>query len=78
MECRSLGEIVNLKVHDLSLRSKAVKKDDPKSLRVFVECREITTAAFIYAKMNGRFFDGNQVEARFYEEDWYFKGRLDL
>lgn len=37
----------------------------------------VQTAAFIFAKMNGRFFDGNKVEAYFFEEERFSKGLFD-
>jgi hypothetical protein len=37
----------------------------------------VQTAAFIFAKMNGRFFDGNKVEAYFFEEERFAKGLFD-
>jgi len=57
--------------------SKNFTRDDPRGLRVFVHCAKVQTAAFIFAKMNGRFFDGNKVEAYFFEEERFAKGLFD-
>lgn len=73
-ECRSLGEIINI----VTFEHSKFPSNSPRSLRVFIQCKEFQTAAFIFAKMNGRFFHGNKVEASFYNEHAFLKGKYDV
>jgi len=50
---------------------------DKEAVRIFLEFQKVEMAAKCYKDMNGRFFGGRSVKARFFDEDKYAKGELD-
>eukprot|EP00928_Gymnodinium_smaydae_P014960 TRINITY_DN15490_c0_g1_i1.p1 TRINITY_DN15490_c0_g1~~TRINITY_DN15490_c0_g1_i1.p1 ORF type:complete len:792 (+),score=111.77 TRINITY_DN15490_c0_g1_i1:92-2467(+) len=55
----------------------AVGAPDNEAVRIFLEFEKVEAASKAYADMNGRFFDGRTVKARFYDEDRYRRGDLE-
>lgn len=50
---------------------------DSEAVRIFLEFEQKEHAAKAYSDMNGRYFGGRVVKARFYDEERYAKGDLE-
>eukprot|EP00933_Yihiella_yeosuensis_P029836 TRINITY_DN23494_c0_g5_i1.p1 TRINITY_DN23494_c0_g5~~TRINITY_DN23494_c0_g5_i1.p1 ORF type:complete len:391 (+),score=130.43 TRINITY_DN23494_c0_g5_i1:93-1265(+) len=50
---------------------------DNEAVRIFLEYEQISAATKAFADMNGRFFGGRVVKARFYDEALFAKGDLE-
>merc|ERR1712023_336204 len=49
---------------------------DSKAIRIFLQYEKVDAAAKCYADMNGRYFGGRVVQARFYDEQRFSAGDL--
>lgn len=54
----------------------ALNEED--SVRIFIEFDKKESAIRAYGSINGRFFAGRTVIAKFYEEKAYFAGNYEL
>lgn len=50
---------------------------DHEAVRIFLEYDGVEAASKAYKDMNGRYFDGRTVKARFYDEARFERGDLD-
>lgn len=50
---------------------------DKEAVRIFLEFKKLEAASKAYADMNGRYFGGRTVKARFYDEERYARGDFE-
>ncbi|CAJ1346086.1 unnamed protein product [Effrenium voratum] len=53
-------------------------KPDDEAVRIFLEYEDVSAATKAFADMNGRYFGGRVVRARFYEEGLFAQGQLEV
>ncbi|CAE7772270.1 RBM17 [Symbiodinium pilosum] len=52
-------------------------KPDDQAVRIFLEYEDVAAATKAFADMNGRYFGGRVVKARFFEETLFSEGQLE-
>jgi len=52
-------------------------KPDDEAVRIFLEYEEVAAATKAFADMNGRYFGGRVVRARFFDENLFAQGQLE-
>lgn len=70
-ECAKYGKLVKCVVRECK------GAPDKEAVRIFLEFEKVEAASKAYKDMNGRYFGGKVVKARFYDEEKYEKGELE-
>lgn len=52
-------------------------KLDDQAVRIFLEYEDVAAATKAFTDMNGRYFGGRVVKARFFEENLFSQGQLE-
>ncbi|CAK0798125.1 unnamed protein product [Prorocentrum cordatum] len=70
-ECAKYGKLVKCTVRE------APGAPDHEAVRIFLEFAKVQSASKAYSDLNGRFFGGRSVKARFYDEERYARGDFE-
>jgi len=66
-ECRKYGVVLSSEIFE----DKTPKVPDEETVRIFIQFADIESCKAACDSLNGRFFDGRQVHARFYSTEAY-------
>ncbi|CAE8683760.1 unnamed protein product, partial [Polarella glacialis] len=70
-EAGKYGKLVRCTIKELK------ELPDDQAVRIFLQYEQVEAATKAFADMNGRYFGGRVVKARFYDEEVFAKGDLE-